>query len=131
MARRMMAVSGEAHDGKDMTTLPTTDDDAIIELWVNCPDEKTALAIADKIVGECLAAAANVYPPIQSRYRWKGELQSAREVPLLLKSRRPLFEALADRVAELHPYETPSILGAETSFASRSYRAWLLAETAG
>ena len=44
-----------------MTTLSTTQDETIIEVRLNCPDEATASAIADRIVGERLAAAANIH----------------------------------------------------------------------
>ncbi|NJO35493.1 MAG: divalent-cation tolerance protein CutA [Rhodospirillales bacterium] len=111
-----------------MTGLPTHDE-TIIEVWVNCPDEATASAIADRIVDERLAAAANIYPPISSRYHWKGRIERASEVPLLLKTRRSLFEALAARITELHPYETPSILGIEAALANQAYLAWLIDET--
>lgn len=112
-----------------MTTLPTTHDETIIEVRVNCPDEETASTIADRVVGERLAAAANIYPPIDSRYRWKGRIECASEVPLLLKTRQSLFEALAARVTELHPYETPSILGTEITFINQAYRTWVIDET--
>ena len=114
-----------------MTTLSTTEDETIIEVRVNCPDEATASAIADRIVGERLAAAANIHAPISSRYHWKGRIERASEVPLVLKTRRSLFEALAARITELHPYETPGILGIKVVSVNESYRTWLIDETAG
>lgn len=114
-----------------MTEASTGPDATIIEVWVNCPDEETAATIADQIVGERLAASANIYPAISSRYQWKGSIECASEIPLLLKTRSSLFEKLAERVAKLHPYETPSILGAEVKDAYASYHRWLLDETSG
>jgi len=102
----------------DMTTLSTTEDETIIEVRVNCPDEETASAIADRIVGERLAAAVNIHAPISSRYHWTGRIERLSEVPLALKTRRSLFEALATRVTELHPYETPGIIGFEVMSAN-------------
>lgn len=104
-------------------------DDTIIEVWVNCPDEETASTLADQIVGERLAACANIYPPISSRYRWKGKMEHAREIPLLFKTRHSLFKSLAERVAAIHPYETPSIIGQEVQRVHASYRAWIVDET--
>ena len=114
-----------------MTTLSTTEDETIIEVRVNCPDEATAAVIADRSVGERLAAAANIQAPISSCYHWKGRIERASEVPLVLKTRRSLFEALAARITELHPYETPSILGIEVVLANRDYLAWLIDEATG
>ena len=112
-----------------MTTVPKGREGTIIEVWVNCPDEQTAETIADAIVGERLAACANIYPPISSRYHWKGKIESASEVPLLLKTRQSLFDKLVERVTMLHPYETPSIVGIDVTFANAPYQAWLIDET--
>ena len=65
----------------------TTHDETIIEVRVNCPDEASASAIADRIVSERLAAAANIHAPISSRYHWKGRIERASEVPLVFKIR--------------------------------------------
>jgi periplasmic divalent cation tolerance protein len=113
-----------------MTGLPTTDDERIIEVSVNRPGEATAWVMADRIVGERLAAAENIHPPISSRYRWKGRIERASEVPLILKTRRSLFEALAARITELHPYEAPGILGIEAALANWTYLTWSIDETA-
>ncbi|MGI9509231.1 MAG: divalent-cation tolerance protein CutA [Geminicoccaceae bacterium] len=112
-----------------MTMVPVMRDETIIEVWVNCPDKSAAADIAEAIIGERLAAAANFHPTISSRYHWKGSIESAQEIPLLFKTRQSLFAALARRIAELHPYETPSIIGKEVRHANASYRAWIIEET--
>ena len=113
-----------------MTGPPTTHNERIIEVRVNCPDKATASAIAEKVVSERLAAAANIHTPINSYYHWNGRIERTSEVPLLLKTKRSLFDSLAARIAELHPYETPGILGIEVAMANRAYLAWLIDETA-
>ncbi len=100
-----------------------------IDVWVNCPDRETAAKIADACVGEKLAACANVFPSISSIYRWKGKVERAEEVPLLLKSRSRLFQPLAARIKELHPYEVPSIIAAELPLVETDYARWLASET--
>lgn len=112
-----------------MITDRNSGDETIVEIWVNCPDKETASAIADRIVGERLAACANIYPPIQSRYHWKGKVEHAREIPLLFKTRKSLFERLAEHVAAIHPYETPSVIGKEVQQVYGPYRAWIVEET--
>lgn len=100
-----------------------------IDVWVNCPDRAAAAAIADVLVGERLAACANILAPIRSVYRWKGAVQRAEEVPLVLKTRGSLFAPLARRVKALHPYETPSIVATDLPLVEDGYAAWLAAET--
>ena len=109
---------------------PTTHDETLIEVQVKCPDKATASAIAERIVGERLAAAANIHAPVSSCYHWKGWIERASEVPLVLKTQRSLSEALAARIAELHPYDTPCILGIEVTLVNQTFLPWLIDETA-
>jgi periplasmic divalent cation tolerance protein len=105
------------------------DEDTIVEVWVNCPDEETASIIAEAAIGERLAAAANIYPPISSLYRWRAKVEHTSEVPLVLKTRRSSFDRLASRIAALHSYETPSIIARDLDTIFGPYRSWVIAET--
>lgn len=102
---------------------------SIIDVWVNCPDETVANAISDTLIAERLVACANVFPSIHSAYRWKGKLEKEREIPLILKTRADHFEAVCKRVRELHPYETPSIIGMELKYVDPDYAKWVVEET--
>ena len=101
----------------------------LVDVWVNCPDRVTAERIADACVTARLAACANIFAPIFSIYRWKGAIERAEEVPLVLKTRAELFEALSARVKALHPYEVPSIVATELPLVEKDYADWLAAET--
>ena len=103
--------------------------EAFLDVWVNCPDHGTAERIASACLRERLAACANVLAPIDSVYWWKGKLETAREVPLVLKTRASLFEALAAQVRSCHPYEVPSIVATELPLIEPTYAAWLAQET--
>jgi len=100
-----------------------------IDVWINCPDRATAEAIAAALVAERLAACANILAPVSSTYRWKGAVERAEEVPLLLKSRASLFATLSRRVKALHPYEVPSIVATGLPLVEEDYAGWLAAET--
>ena len=100
-----------------------------IDIWVNCPDRETAGRIADACVSDRLAACANILAPITSRYRWKGAIETAKEVPLLLKTRAEHFDAICAAVRKLHPYEVPAITATEITHADQAYADWLRSET--
>jgi uncharacterized protein involved in tolerance to divalent cations/catechol 2,3-dioxygenase-like lactoylglutathione lyase family enzyme len=104
--------------------------DDLIAVTTTCPDRTTAEAIAATLVADRLAACVHIEPEIESRYRWRGRVETAREIPLLIKTRAGLFEAVAAAIRARHPYETPAILGRPLPLASDDYRAWILAETA-
>jgi uncharacterized protein involved in tolerance to divalent cations/catechol 2,3-dioxygenase-like lactoylglutathione lyase family enzyme len=103
--------------------------DDLLEVTTTCPDRASAEAIAAALVADRLAACVHVEPEIESRYRWRGRVETAREIPLLIKTRAGLFEAVAAAIRARHPYETPAILGTPLPLASADYRAWIVAET--
>jgi periplasmic divalent cation tolerance protein len=100
-----------------------------IDVWVNCPDRETAEHIAAVCMKERLAACANILAPIESAYWWKGTIERTQEVPLILKTRAALFDALCAKVKSSHPYDVPSIIATELPFVDKDYADWLIEET--
>ena len=89
------------------------------------PDEATRLGRA--LVEEEFAACATLIPAVQSIYRWKGEIESATETLLLLKTGPEQLAALEARLHQLHSYETPEFLVLKVDAASQPYLDWLQA----
>ena len=79
-------------------------------VYCAAPDEATAAAIADRVVGERLAACVNLVGPVQSVYRWEGRVEHAREWILVAKTTPGAFPRLRDRIRALHPYTCPAIV---------------------
>jgi periplasmic divalent cation tolerance protein len=92
---------------------------------VTVPDMRTALALARDLVRSRLAACVNLSAGLVSIYRWKGKVERAGEILLIAKTRKSRVAALARRVQEMHPYETPEILALPVESGSRSYLRWL------
>lgn len=97
----------------------------MIEVHVNCPDAETASRIAEHCVSERLAACANTVAPIESRYWWNGVIEHDREVLVILKTRRALFDRVVDAVRGLHPDDVPSIIGHEVAVVNDDYARWV------
>lgn len=95
----------------------------------NCPDETVANAIALAVVEEKLAACVNILPRVQSVYRWQGTVESASEIPLLIKTTAAAYAVLEQRIAELHPYAVPEIIALPITDGLPAYLNWLAAET--
>lgn len=91
----------------------------------NCPDEAAANAIALAVVEEKLAACVNILPRVTSVYRWQGAVESATEIPLLIKTSKQAYAALAQRIAELHPYEVPEIIALPVDRGLPAYLQWV------
>jgi periplasmic divalent cation tolerance protein len=94
-------------------------------IWCPFPDETSAAAAATRLLDEQLIACANILGAIRSLYQWNGERGDAREVGVLFKTDARLLDAAIARVAELHPYETPAVLGWRCDAASEATAAWL------
>lgn len=80
-------------------------------VWCPFPDAKTARTIAATLLEEKFIACANILPAIESVFEWKGEVSSESESAVLFKTTAEHLDALTTRLEELHPYETPAILG--------------------
>ena len=93
---------------------------------ITCGSILEARRIASKVVRKRLAACANiVLGPVQSIYRWKGRVQGAREVQMLLKTSANRLDELEREVKRLHSYEVPELIALPVSAGSREYLAWL------
>jgi len=95
----------------------------------NCPDEEAANTIALAIVEARLAACVNILPRVQSIYRWQGRVESATEIPLLIKSTAASYPALQETIWALHPYEIPEIIALPIGRGLPAYLNWVAEET--
>jgi periplasmic divalent cation tolerance protein len=97
-----------------------------IVVLVTCGAAKEARKIARALVEQRLAACVNILQsPVQSIYRWKSKVESAREVLLLIKTTRRRFAALQRAIRTLHSYDTPEIIALPIAAGSRDYLAWI------
>ena len=95
----------------------------------NCPDEACANRIALAVVEAGLAACVNLLPRVQSVYRWQGAIESASEVPLLIKTTAGRYTELEAAIRALHPYDVPEIIALPIAQGLPAYLDWLAAET--
>ena len=98
---------------------------AAIIVLCTCPDNDTAEALAGDLVTAQLAACVNILPGIRSTYRWQGEVETANEVLLMIKTTMPRYEALEARIQRQHPYELPEILWVGIGGGLDGYLAWI------
>lgn len=77
------------------------------------------------LVEERLAACATLIPGIESIYRWEGEVETAHEVLLLLKTHTDQVPALEARLHAIHSYQTPEFLVLRVEAGSQSYLDWM------
>ena len=96
-----------------------------IVVLVTCGSEEEAVKIAHSLVGERLAACANLISPVRSIYRWEGKIWDEREWILIIKTQGKRFEELEKKVKSLHSYSVPEIIGLSIVEGASSYLKWL------
>lgn len=93
---------------------------------VTCANHIQAKLIARSVVEKRLAACVNILRiPIESHYRWKGKVEKARELLLLVKTTAGKLRALEREVKRLHSYDIPEYIALPIVAGSESYLAWL------
>lgn len=104
---------------------------AFLIVLTNCPNDDCAQGIARATVEAGLAACANILAPCRSIYRWQGQVETATEIPVLMKTSEARYAELEARIRALHPYEVPEIVALPLTQGLPAYWQWLADETAG
>lgn len=94
-------------------------------------DRNEASRIADALLSRRLAACVQIVGPIQSRYWWHGELESAEEWLCVAKTTSANVEAAMEIIVAAHSYETPEITVVAIVDGSEAYLRWIDAEVEG
>jgi periplasmic divalent cation tolerance protein len=95
----------------------------------NAPDPEAARRLADGLVEARLAACVNILAECTSVYRWRGAVETASEVPMLIKTRAALFSEVEAFIIGHHPYELPEVIALPLHSGSAAYLEWLVQET--
>ena len=105
-----------------------SEEDVLIVL-TNCPDAEVADRIARTLVEQGLAACVNQLPPVRSIFRWRGSVERAVEMPLLVKTTRERLAEVQSVIRGLHPYELPEIVAIPVVAGLPAYLRWVVDET--
>jgi periplasmic divalent cation tolerance protein len=89
------------------------------------PDTETAQRVSNELVSEKFAACANILPPVESIYRWKGKIEQGNETLVLFKLSEDRQSAFQEQLRSLHPYEVPEIIFVPISSGLPEYLRWV------
>ena len=99
--------------------------DKYIIIFSTVPTKDAGNEIADKLIGEELAACVNIIPGIESIYKWKGDICRESELLLVIKSRESLFDSIKEKILSMHPYELPEVVSFQISDGHDQYLKWI------
>jgi periplasmic divalent cation tolerance protein len=101
-----------------------------IVVFMTAASREEAELLAQSLVSKRLAACVQILPEMHSVYWWQGQIENAREIPVLAKTVQANFAELEREVRSLHSYETPEIIALPITEGSSGYLEWLK-ETVG
>jgi periplasmic divalent cation tolerance protein len=100
-------------------------------VWTTIGSTADARGMASILVSERLAACVNLLPPMESFYRWNGDVSNDHERQLIIKTTIDKVDALKTRVHELHDYELPEFIVMPIAGGSEAYLGWIRESTSG
>jgi len=89
------------------------------------PDAEIARRISSQLVTERFAACANIFPSVESIYRWKEKIESGTETFVFFKVSEDRQSAFQDKLRSLHPYDVPEIIFVPVGGGLPEYLQWV------
>lgn len=106
-------------------------EERVVAVQVTAPSRQVADDIGRAAVAAGLAACSQVWGPIRSTYRWRGQVETAEEWVCTCKTTAGRVDALAALVRGAHPYDVPEVVATPVVAGDAEYLAWVVAETGG
>ena len=101
----------------------------IVLVITHLPDAHSAQKLAQQIIEAYAAACVNQLAPCISTYRWQGKIETASEIPLLIKTTRAAYPRLEKLIRAAHPYELPEIIAVSVTAGLPAYLDWISNQT--
>ena len=104
-------------------------DEDVLLVFTNLPDRNSAQRVAQALIENHAAACVSILAECTSVYRWQGKVETANEVPMLIKTTRAAYPRLEEAIRAHHPYELPEIIAVPVIAGLPGYLQWVVQET--
>ena len=98
-------------------------------IFTNLPDVASAEKLSRALIESRAAACVNVLAACRSIYRWRGAVETADEIPLLIKTTAANYPLVEEIVRTQHPYDLPELIAIPITHGLPAYLDWLGTET--
>ena len=112
----------------DKWKMVTLNMDEVLLVLTNLPDRDSAQRMAHSLIESHTAACVNILAECNSVYRWHGKVESASEIPLLIKTTRSAYSRVEELIRSQHPYELPEIIAFPVAAGLPIYLQWVAQE---
>ena len=93
------------------------------------PVDADGPGFARSLVDERLAACVNLLAPMESVYRWEGNIEQETERQVVIKTSKDRVSMLWYRIREMHPYVVPEFLVLPIVDGNDAYLRWVADST--
>ncbi len=100
-----------------------------IVVLVTTGSREEAQQIAEALLEQRKAACVNVVPQVSSRFWWQGQLDSADENLLIIKTAASMLEDIIGIVKSKHSYDVPEVIALPIVGGNPDYLDWVAGET--
>ena len=104
---------------------------AAILVMTQLPDRTAATELARALVEARIAACVTIGASVDSLYHWRGQIETAAEVPVLIKTRAERYGDVEAAIRARHPYELPEIVAVPIVAGFAPYLQWITDEAPG
>jgi len=95
----------------------------VVLITTGTPEE--AQRIAAVLLEQRKAACVNIVPGVSSRFWWRGQLDSAEESLLIVKTKASLLDEVVSLVKEAHSYDVAEVIALPIVGGSQDYLDWV------
>jgi len=96
-----------------------------VVILITTKDVPEAKKIAQALLNKKVIACANIVKDIQSLFWWKGKVDKAKEVLMIIKSKKEHFQKIIKIVKSLHSYDVPEIIALPIVAGNKDYLKWI------
>jgi periplasmic divalent cation tolerance protein len=101
----------------------------LCEVVITAPDPDWLRALSRQLVEDRLCASAHNFQPVQSIYRWRGDIYERSEGRVSLHTSRARVPEIVARAKQGHPYQVPGISVRPIDGGNPDYLTWMAEET--
>lgn len=96
-----------------------------VVILVTSASKKEAGAIAQALIKKKLAACVNITKAAESLFWWKGKVDAAKELLLIIKSKRALLPRIIKTIKSKHSYDVPEVIALPIISGNPDYLRWI------
>ena len=94
-------------------------------IFITTASKSEAEKIAHGILKRKIAACVNIVDNVKSLFWWESKIDSAKEVLLMVKSKRSKLNKIIKFVKSVHSYDVPEIIALPIIGGFKPYLEWI------